>query len=339
MYKEAIKEGVPFIDFTSLPPSVKTDFSISSTLATAWEAYSLALKVNGLDHGDRYRTHMSLYYRWRKHRLDNLKSCAFFKAASPQAKQDMSDANDTLKRDLDILRERIALGNMGPQLSADRTFAKNYEGASQWQVLRATEPATDWEKWVMSQFDRSDALPPEVLTFFDDYVHDSIAGFYLAGEVTEFDKRKKVESVRKKDRKSLSGFDLKVYDLTKQVDEARAKHERGEKLSEAEQALVDEATNGTPYPIMTDADTKSMRDFAITTQTSSRREGGGYLMPRFYFPRVWSFIHKEFKYQKMLDREAHNIRGFDQDVLVGYTKVASRKGLRNDRAGLADATG
>jgi hypothetical protein len=203
---------------------------------------------------------------------------------------------------------------MGVQMSAEKTYTKNYEGASQWQALRADEPATDWEKWVMSQFDRTDPLPPEVVAFFDDYVHDSIAGFYLAGEVTEFDKRKKVESLRKKDRNSLSGFDLKVYDLTRQVEAAQAKQGRGEKLSATEQALVDEAANGTPYPIMTDADTRSMRDFAITTQTSSRREGGGYLMPRFYFPRVWSFIHKEFKYQKILDREARNIRRFESDA-------------------------
>lgn len=339
MYKEAFIEGVPFLDFDALESSVKEDFSISAALAVAWEAYTSALKVNGDDHGDRFRTHMSLYYRWRKLRLYNLEKCDFYKAASKQAQQDMSDSNNTLKCDFEVLRERIALSTMGPQLSAERRSAREFEGASQWQTLRADQPATDWEKWVMSQFDRTDPLDPDVVIFFDNYVHDSIAGFYLAGEVTEFDKRKKVEEIKKKDRSKLSGFDLKIYDLAKEAEAAQQKAQRGEKLSEAEQSLVDEAKTGTPYPVMTDADTKSMRSAAILTQTSSRREGGGYLMPRFYFPRVRSFIHKEFKYQELLDREAHNIRRPDHDYPETSTQIASNKKFGNDHAGLADTAG
>jgi hypothetical protein len=224
-------------------------------------------------------------------------------------------------------------------MSADRTFARDYEGASQWQALRAEEPATDWEKWAVSQFDKSDPLPAGVVEFFDDYVHDSIAGFYLAGEVTEFDRRKKIEAVMKMDPKSLKGFDLKIYNLAKEVETAQAKQQRGEKLSEREQSLVDEARNGTPYPIMTDADTKAMRDFAITTQTSSRREGGGYLMPRFYFPRVGSFIHKEFKYQKILDREARNIRRLDRGAPEYSREIARSQGFGNDRSGSTGTVG
>jgi hypothetical protein len=198
MYKEAFIEGVPFIDYESLDPSVQQDFAVSSRLAGAWEAYCRALQVNGQNHGDRFRTHMSLYYRWRKYRLHNLETCDFYKAADKQAQQDMSDSNNTLKRDLEILRERIDLSSMGPQVSAERRSARDFEGASQWQALRADQPATDWEKWVMSQFDRTDPLDPDVIAFFDNYVHDSIAGFYLAGEVTEFDKRSKVEKIKKK---------------------------------------------------------------------------------------------------------------------------------------------
>lgn len=339
MYKEAFIAGVPFHAYDAMKPTVKDDFAVSPALAAAWEAYCRALTVGGQDHGDRFRTHMSLYYRWRKHRLHDLETCEFYKRADKQAQQDMSDANNTLKRDLELLRERIALGNLGPQISAERRSARDFDGASQWQALRADQPATDWEKWVMSQFDRTDPLDADVIAFFDNHVHDSIAGFYLAGEVTEFDKRSKVEKIKKKNRASLSGFDLKIYDLAKEVEAAQAKAQRGEKLSDAEQSLVDQARTGTPYPVMTDADTRSMRDAAILTQTSSRREGGGYLMPRFYFPRVGFFIYKEFKYQKVLDREARNPRRFEPDAPEYSTQVASSRGSGNDRAGLADTAG
>jgi hypothetical protein len=51
---------------------------------------------------------------------------------------------------------------------------------------------------------------------------------------------------------------------------------------------------------MTDADTKDMRSWLITTQTSSRREGGGYIICRGYFPH-YGFIRKSV-YQIELDR-------------------------------------
>lgn len=130
------------------------------------------------------------------------------------------------------------------------------------------------------------------MRFFDDHVHDSFAGFYLAGAVTEYDKRESVANVMKKNPASLKGFDKKVLALAQDTQKAQAKLKAGEPLSPEEAALVKEAETGTPYPLMTDADTGDMRSVAILTQTNSRREGGGYILQRGYYPQTGFFIRK-----------------------------------------------
>jgi len=142
----------------------------------------------------------------------------------------------------------------------------------------------DWEKFALESFDSPQPLPAEVMRFFDDYVHDSFAGFYMAGPVTEYDKRVIVGKVMKKPPGSCKGFEKKVYDHTMKVRAAQKKKADGEPLTPEEEALVKEAEYGTPFPTMTDADSADMRNPAIKTQTSTRREGGGYILRRGYYP-------------------------------------------------------
>ena len=70
---------------------------------------------------------------------------------------------------------------------------------SQWQSKRANlnipVELDEWEIWALGIFEDPKPLSEDVMRFFDDYVHDSLAGFYMAGKVTEYDKRLKVESV------------------------------------------------------------------------------------------------------------------------------------------------
>ncbi|MFL6632518.1 MAG: T6SS phospholipase effector Tle1-like catalytic domain-containing protein [Massilia sp.] len=283
MYREACMEGVPFKAYESFPESFKDDFAVSSELAAAWEAYCSELKVHGSDHGGRLRAHMALYYYWRAARLNNLENTEFFKSASKQAQQDMLESNRVLKGDLAMLKQRAAFRFPGdPQLPFS---AEELKTISQWHVIRADQPPNAWEKWALSCFERAKVLNNGVMKFFDDYVHDSLAGFYLAGEVTEYDKRVKVDSVMKMKPEKMCRFDKKIYDLTQRVSEVVAKKKRGELLSPDEEALAREAERGTPYPLMTDDDAMDMRNAAIHTQTSSRREGGGYLLKRGYHPQ------------------------------------------------------
>ena len=113
------------------------------------------------------------------------------------------------------------------------------------------------------------------MRFFDDYVHDSFAGFYMAGEVTEYDKRVKVAAVKAKRPEQRNAFEKRVYEVTTKTEAAQQKKKEGkEPLNSEEEALVAEAgSGGTPYPVITDKDTADTRNALIRTQTETRREG------------------------------------------------------------------
>lgn len=69
----------------------------------------------------------------------------------------------------------------------------------------------------------------DVIQFLDNYVHDSHAGFYLAGPVTNYDKEQEIKSV-----------------------EGMAK--AGEKLNRWENKVLKASSAGKPFPLMTDAE-------------------------------------------------------------------------------------
>ena len=131
--------------------------------------------------------------------------------------------------------------------------------------------------YALDFFDNPEPLPDEVARFFDDYVHDSFATFYMAGEVTEFDKRSRVEKVMEEDPADLKGFDKKIHDKTIKVREAQARAAEGKELSAEQKKLVAEAEYGTPYPVMRDSDADDLlswgQELAVRTQSGTRREG------------------------------------------------------------------
>lgn len=301
MFKAARLAGVPLTPYSELEQSVKDDFAINRELASAWNAYTAALGENG----DVLFKHMELYYRWRAARLKTLEQTESFKAASAQAQQDMRDANRMLAGDLETLnyRKTVEPRMAGDSISDEPYSVRDQARINQWHLNRAIERRRleDWEEWALEIFQKPQSLPPEVMRFFDDYIHDSFAGFYMAGEVTEYDKRVKVAKIIKQDRRQLEGFDLKIYDLARKTEVAVNKKKAGEALTEEEKTLADEAEFGTPYPIMTDADTKDMRSPMITTQTATRREGGGYIILRGNYPHKGFFFRKS-KYEKELHR-------------------------------------
>ncbi|MET3134203.1 hypothetical protein AAKU55_004498 [Oxalobacteraceae bacterium GrIS 1.11] len=291
MFKAARTAGVPLKPFSELEVRVQDDFQVDAKLASAWNAYTAEL---GKD-GHLIKMHMELYCRWRAARLKSLENTDSFKASDPQAQQDLRDSNRMLAGDLEALAyrrkppPRDEKNRFGPYKESDRLRI------NQWQFTRAQESLAldDWEQWALALFDAHEPLPAEVMRFFDDYVHDSLAGFYLAGAVTEYDKRLKVASVMKTERpEKLKGFDKRVYEVGSKTKAAQDKKKAGETLTPDEAKLVSEAEYGTPFPIRTDADTADMRSAAITTQTDTRREGGGYIIRRGYYPQSGFFRRK-----------------------------------------------
>lgn len=290
MFKAARMAGVPLTPFSLLPARRQVDFEVDAQLASAWDAYTAELGKNG----HLLKKHMELYYRWRASRLTTLEAATNFQAASAQDQQDLRDANRMLVGDLEALnlrRQGIARDPhshriVSPFRSEDKARM------NQWQFNHAQQGASldGWETFAMAFFDNPQPLPAEVQRFFDDYVHDSHAGFYLAGEATEYDKRAKIEELQKKNPDNAKGFDKEILDITRKTKNVQEKKKNGEELTAEESALVKEAEFGTPYPLMTDSNIEVGK--AIDTQTNSRREGGGYVLRRGYYPHSGFIIRK-----------------------------------------------
>jgi hypothetical protein len=334
MYKEAFIEGVPFQPFEDLEDAVRADFKISENLAKAWSAYCAALLDHSdktPNHGERLRRHMNLFYRWQAARLDNIEQTQSFKSASKQSQQDLRDSYRLLRGDLAVLKRRAA----PKSANADANVAIPKDSCNQWIWERSNSPLDDWESFALSCFENRTPLPDEVIRFFDDYVHDSFAGFYLAGEVTDYDKRVKISSVSNAKEKDLNKFDRKVLALTRQVELAKKKKAQGEKLSHEEEELIAEAEQGTVYPIMTDEDTADMRSWLIKTQTWTRREGGGYLICRSYYPKEGWLFWKKSKVEENLKRSAMFIRPEQKpeggEYIIAWSDNVARDIATHDR--------
>lgn len=324
MYLAARKAGVPLLPYGEMQTAVRDDFEIDAKLASAWSAYTEALGEDG----KLLTKHMALFYRWRAMRLNTLGATASFQASSAQDQEDLSSANVLLKGDLEGLRHRREHRRSGRDRNPTRPeFGGDYDyRMNQWHKIRANNhtPLDQWEEMALGHFDHPQPLPDEVARFFDDYVHDSFAAFYLVGEVTEYDKRARVTSVMKEDRDKLNGFEKKIYDRTVQAREALQKKQDGEPMTTEQEALAKEAEYGTPYPVMRDEESGDMfvnfKDRLVRTQTTTRREGGGYILRRGYYPHE-GFIFRRSKHEDELMRmpsqgAAHVVD--DKDAVLVY---------------------
>jgi Uncharacterized alpha/beta hydrolase domain (DUF2235) len=297
MYLAAREAGVPLLPYSEMASTDRIDFDVDAKLASAWKAYAQELG----DDGGLLKSHMSLFYRWKAMRLNTLERTANFQAGSEQDQEDLASANRLLAGDLELLHHRQSahVQHHDRDPSNRPEFGSEYRyKANQWQIVRANThtPLDEWETFALEHFDKPEPLPDEVARFFDDHVHDSFATFYMAGEVTEFDKRCRVEKVMDKDPSELTGFDKKIHDKSTKVREAQAKQTRGEELNAEETALVKEAEYSTPYPVMKDEDTSDLLswgdELAVRTQSGTRREGGGYLVRRGHYPHRGFFIRR-----------------------------------------------
>lgn len=300
MFKAARLAGVPLSPFSELETTDKDDFLVDAELASAWNAYTEELGTNG----SVLKKHMELYYRWRAARLNSIESTTSFKASSAQAKEDVRSSNNMLIGDLEAIRERSQRVWRRTADEPEPFSVKDLSRINQWHYYRAQHgiPLDAWEVWSLAIFNRAEPLPLDVMRFFDDYVHDSLAGFYLAGPVTEYDKRKKIVDAKEKWVWRRSKFDEKILAYAHKVEVAQLKFEKGEELNQEEVEFIKEAKFGTPFPVITDKDTADMRDWVITTQTSTRREGGGYILRRSYYPKEGFFI-RESIHEKELEKE------------------------------------
>ena len=272
MYRAARAAGVPLMDIEELNKANRRDtiddLKISESLITHFNAY---LK-NGPGGGEikkATREHLRQYWRWRLSVSDKFTSLSSYQAASAQDKEDLAASEMDFRRDVaQAERDEVALDyrKKNPISAAINDAAiRNTIGGSKYIPSLSTA-----EKDVLADKRAKATVPPAVHTFFDQYVHDSHASFYLVGPTTKYDREQKIKAVERKQKegKELNGFERRIAELQK--------------------------TNPGAYPKMTDADYKDLLEMdgwksEVTVKwlgmSITRRESEGHVRERVIFDK------------------------------------------------------
>lgn len=239
MYNEARQAGVPLIGIEKLSEKARKDFEIDDTLRNDFSAYLKLSGVGAAKVEKMLEEHMRYYRRYKAVTADW--ETPAMKAASEQDHQDLNEASGDFRKERDRLRAKERLSKINdPRI-----------------------------KVALSERDRQlleDIQTPvhqDVIRFLDNYVHDSHAGFYLAGPVTKYDKEQEIKRV-----------------------EGKAK--AGEKLNAWETKVLKASRAGKPFPLMTDVEQWDMlngSEIVVRANTTTRREGDAYFRQRTVFDK------------------------------------------------------
>jgi len=285
MYRAALVAGVPLSRFDKMKKVVRDDFEVNPKLMSAFNLYLQCLKAGDeTNYETLVRKHMGLYYRWRCRMTYMGEKAISAVATDAQDKQDLEESDLRMRWDVHLLELRASPNAMRTDRGGLALSPQERAGGNQMPVIYAEAglPLTPWERWALGIF----RTLPEKRQFpqwsedvlFQHYVHDSFAGFYLAGAVTKFDQEEAFQQMCEKLAKgqSLNSFEQRLYN----VNPIRAKLEAEAIRTGTQAPKVDEPII---FPVMTDNDAPALRVAAVRLATNTRREGGGYFRQRWVY--------------------------------------------------------
>lgn len=295
MHFEALNAGVELERKAGMEPRTKKDFEVDAKLDAAFSAYTrwtrqvqekkedVAAKAKPHVDG-RLQYHMQQYWRWRASKVDDarFKAMASYSNANVQDRHDLWEAEGDWRRDVSLARaamrprERIRHDEFGV---AEKVTYPPTATPVQRALVAAVEAAGD--------------VPAGVDTFFDEFMHDSHAGFWLLGPSTEYDREVFISEIRAKQK--VHGKLLRMAESTRDVRLAREYRQKAYRyeLNNFERRVLSADANGQPFPVMTDAEAADLRDNAGATGTiikyvlgtGTRREASGHGQYRRIFDR------------------------------------------------------
>jgi hypothetical protein len=311
MYKAALLAGVPLVHYKDMSEDLQADFGLGADLVSAWNGYMKAGDFGG-SYEAQVREHMRLYYAWRGKWLNRMDSAFGVVNSNEQDKEDLLSYNELLRHDLDLLRKRDA-GQFAPRDVDGRPLKPRLSSgmetsgtANFWQMQRYDDRLrlTEWERFALHAVLNPPLGPQSFYPMLERFVHDSLAGFWMAGYLSDEEKAGGfLQMVEQGGPPKDSPYRQRVWqryqddpELEKIIEEKQAIKirarearyegdiERMEKLEQQRTFKSEEqAQFARIYPEQTDANAPELRDKLITTQTHTRREGGGYFHPRFVF--------------------------------------------------------
>jgi len=280
MYFEGVNGGVRLSPLADLMSTVKRDFDVSPQLQSAFSAYLEWTPANeksenmvGSRRGhveERMQNQMQHYWRWRgKYTSDSeLEKLNSWKNSKKQDQIDLTEGNRDWQVDL-----RRARAGHAPE---EAPLVAGVKGAvaPAYQLSQLILPAnpSQTQKDVVKAVDDRRAIPADVDRFFDDYVHDSHAGFWMLGPITRVDKAIFVNEIRRK--KAANEYHLKQASEYHRLGEhdiavSSYREARRYELNRFEQQVLalnpkdidlDDPASEAKVPLMRDSDAADLRE-------------------------------------------------------------------------------
>jgi uncharacterized protein (DUF2235 family) len=285
MYHEAVNAGMKLLPKAEMEPRTQVDFAIDPALDKAFSAYAawtdkydekanIAAKNEGPS--NRMRYHTQLYWRWRASVSADNKFAALssYKNASRQHQTDLWEAELDWRRDVEVAQQA----------------SKPYPDYAVTPVggVQSSEPynhASELQTEILKQVAAATTVPAAVSDFFDRYLHDSHAGFWMLGPTTQIQKKALIQEVVDK-QKQHDYLMARARDTQNPgVKRNLENHARFYELNNFELRVwfANKAQPGS-LPVFTDADAPELRRRAgLLTQvtlklmgTATRREASGH---------------------------------------------------------------
>ncbi|MGS0577657.1 T6SS phospholipase effector Tle1-like catalytic domain-containing protein [Xanthomonas oryzae pv. oryzicola] len=192
MHHEAIKAGVPLMTMEEIRqrPALAKYFGCHTQLIDAYNGWLAGHAIAGGDHMQQIRQHCRQYVQWKGMRLwegpDSLLQQPFYVRADAEDKVDLAKAQHAFGQLVaDMSRQNDAVDGY------QQAFA-DYKARDQaWQTSRqgprpvpprrivSADLADAGTKELLDVVLSKKPVPPVVANLFDNYVHDSLAGFYI----------------------------------------------------------------------------------------------------------------------------------------------------------------
>lgn len=183
MYHEARKAGVPLLTLNEMPRQIRRDFDPDPGLVSAYNAYLKNAGIGSVPVEIAMKSHMSLYYRYRKLRLNNLLKVAPYAHAPAVDRRFLQLTNEDFRKGARILEGTDQANRDAARDPA--AYHKRMQHAmaypdkdNPFYLPRELKPM---EKEILAALKNPEPLSEDIIRFFDEYVHDSLAGFAQDG--------------------------------------------------------------------------------------------------------------------------------------------------------------
>jgi hypothetical protein len=206
MYREARDAGVPLLSATAWKPEVRDRFNIAPTLTQRFDAYMQKVQTGNASIEKQAMQHLYWLYRWRKVRATGQPDGAEKRLRQTAAPQFELEAYETqlaqqTKSGKAPSAEQMAVLRQKKQAAAQPEVKQALAGLHRIKIedqrfiddCRALEQRAQsgaalnlHQKTLLAAWREPALTDPEVLAFFDEQVHDSVAGFRTGG-VEHFD--------------------------------------------------------------------------------------------------------------------------------------------------------